>query len=78
MIFSFLLFLGLDFLTGVKDDARETFRLGAGGVILTGRRRPRPMLLVLELLLVCGVVCMVVGGPDACFRLLLPWGGGVT
>lgn len=42
-----------------------------------GRRRPGPKLLVLELLLACGVVCMVVGGPEACLRLLLPCGGGV-
>lgn len=75
MIFSFLLFFGLDFLAGVVG--REWFRLGAGGEGLTGRRRPGPKLLVLELLLACGVVCMVVGGPEACLRLLLPWGGGV-
>jgi len=40
-----------------------------------GRRRPGPKLLVLELLLACGVVCMVVGGPEPCLRLLLPCGG---
>lgn len=78
MIFSFLFFFGLDFLAGVIDVGREWFRLGAGGETLTGRRRPGPELLVLELLLACGVVWMVVGGPEACLRLLLPWGGGVT
>lgn len=76
MIFSFLLFFGLDFRAGV--DGRELFRLGVGGEFLTNRRRPGPELLVLELLLGCGVVCMVVGGPEACLRLLLPWGGGAT
>lgn len=79
MTFSFLIFFGLDFLAGVNEEDLEIFRLGAGDEVLTGRRLPGPMLLlVLELLLVCGVVCIVVGGPDACFRLLLPWGGGVT
>jgi len=72
MIFSFLLFFGLDFLDGVNDDGREIFRLGTGGEFLIGRRRPGPELLVLELLLLCGKVCMVVGGPEACLRLLLP------
>lgn len=76
MIFSFLFFFGLDFLAGVTDVGREWFRLGAGGETLTGRRRPGPELLVLELLLVWGVVWIVVGGPEACLRLLLPWGGG--
>lgn len=45
---------------------------------MTGRLRPGPELLVLELLFACGVVCIVVGGPEACLRLLLPCGGGVT
>lgn len=45
---------------------------------MTGRRRLGPELLFLELLFVCGVVCIVVGGPEACLRLLLPCGGGVT
>lgn len=73
MIFSFLFFFGLDFLVGlVTDDCREVFRLDVGGVGLIGLRRPGPELLVLELLLVCCTVCIVVGGPEACLRLLLP------
>jgi len=72
MIFSFLLFFGLDFLDGVNDVDREILRLGIGGEVFTGRLRPGPELLVLELLLVCCAVCIVVGGPEACLRLLLP------
>lgn len=65
-------------MAGDNGNGREWLRFGAGGDIFIGRRLPGPELLVLELLLACGVVCMVVGGPEACLRLLLPWGGGVT
>lgn len=78
MIFSFLFFFGLDFLAEVDNGCREVFRLDDGGDGLIGRRRPGPQLLVLELLLVCWVGCIVVGGPEACLRLLLPWGGRVV
>lgn len=76
MIFFFLFFFGLDFLAVDNDDCRKVLRLDDGGDGLIGRRLPVPQLLVLELLLVCWVGCIVVGGPEACLRLLLPCGGG--
>lgn len=78
IIFSFLFFLGLELLRAGAKDGLLWFLLGVGGEFLIILLRLGPELLILELLLRCGVVCMVVGGPEACFRLLLPWGGGVT